>query len=104
MNKFSIFDLALWFVLGFLSAMIVAYWLTVQNGEVMSIFDNSGKHERRNNMKVVTFTVSVEVEDDGIANPSTEERKLFEQMLSDMEEVVGKSPFTLDDSGWEIVA
>lgn len=51
--------------------------------------------------KIVTFTVSAEVEDDGIKKPSTEEEKLFEEMLSAMEDIVGRSPFTLDDSSYE---
>lgn len=51
--------------------------------------------------KLVTFTISIEVEDDGLTRYSKEEQELFDKMLSDMEEVVGKSPFTLDDSYWE---
>lgn len=51
--------------------------------------------------KIVTFTISIEVEDDGCEGFSTEEQNLFREMLSAMEEVVGRSPFSLDDSGWE---
>jgi hypothetical protein len=47
-------------------------------------------------MERVIFTVSIEIEEDEINS------KLMAEMLSAMEEVVGRSPFCLDDSSWEV--
>jgi hypothetical protein len=74
-------------------------------GYCMCSIDNQLVEQRRISAmnKLVEFTISVEVEGDDIKSPSSEERDLFDRMMSDMEEVVGRSPCTLNDAYWEVL-
>ena len=49
--------------------------------------------------KIVTFTISIEVDEEQA--PINE--NIFSEMLSGMEEIVGRSPFSLNDSGFEVI-
>lgn len=52
---------------------------------------------------LIEFILSIEVDDDDISSETTRKQaKAFDEMLADMEEVIGKSEFGLDDSKWEV--
>lgn len=52
-------------------------------------------------MALVEFTIRVQT-GEYVDDPLNEEQKaVVERMLNDMEELVGKSEFELDDSEWE---
>ena len=51
---------------------------------------------------IVEFTVSIEVEDDLPVKETMKQTRDFDTILSDMEEVVGKKGYSLNDSRWEV--
>lgn len=48
--------------------------------------------------EIVEFVITVEIDEDTVK----QEAKL-DQMLSDMEEVVGKASFSVDESYWRLI-
>ena len=50
---------------------------------------------------IITFTVSIEVEDKITLSETMKQAADFETILSDMEEVVAKKGYSLNDSEWE---
>jgi hypothetical protein len=50
---------------------------------------------------LITFTVSIEVEECITLKESQVQAKDFDQILSDMEELVAKKNYDLDDSRWD---
>jgi hypothetical protein len=52
-------------------------------------------------MGLVQFTLTIEVDE----NPSniSQDAETYNRMLSDMEEVIGKSNFPLDNAEWEVI-
>jgi hypothetical protein len=50
---------------------------------------------------VIEFTVSIEVDDVVETKVATNQAKQFDEMLSSMEEIVGKAGFSLNASNWE---
>ena len=55
-------------------------------------------------MAILTFTVSVEVDDRLVDHPTPEESSEIAGILAEMEEIVSKKGYDLDDSSAEIEA
>lgn len=53
-------------------------------------------------MALVEFTISIEVPDSDYLTPSgiTQEESNYNTMLSDMEEIIGKKNYALDNAEW----